>query len=50
MKQYMFNILVRVIVKRVKNGEDLQEILNSYSNLSGEDKVKIQNAVLTNLD
>ena len=49
MKSYMFNILVRVIVRRVKQGEDLQEVLDSYLNISKEDKVKIHNAVLANL-
>ena len=49
MKSYLFNILVRVIIKRVRQGEDLQEVLNSYPNIQGEDRVKVYNTVLANI-
>ena len=45
----MFHILVRVITKRVKDGENLQDVLDSYPTLDEETKIKIANAVILNL-
>lgn len=44
MTDAMFNILVRVISRRVKAGESLSEILDSYS-LDNETRKRLFNAV-----
>ena len=42
----MLRIYLRVIERRMKMGEDLEEILASYPHLSEEDKEQIREAVL----
>ena len=42
----MLRIYLRVIERRMKLGEDLEEILESYPNLSEEDKEQIREAIL----
>lgn len=44
MTDAMFNILVRVIVRRVKAGEDLTTVIASY-NVDEETRHKLVNAV-----
>lgn len=46
MSASMLRIYVRVIERRMKLGEDLEEILDSYPNLSEEDKQQIREAIL----
>ena len=45
MSASMLRIYIRVIERRIKLGEDLEEILDSYSNLSEEDKEQIREAI-----
>ena len=42
----MLRIYLRVIERRLKLGEDLEEILESYPNLSEEEKEQIRDAIL----
>ena len=42
----MLRIYIRVIERRMKLGEDLEEILDSYPNLSEEDKEQIREAIV----
>ena len=46
MSTSMLRIYVRVIERRIKLGEDLEEILDSYPNLSEEDKEQIREAIV----
>lgn len=46
MSASMLRIYVRVIERRMKLGEDLEEIFESYPNLSEEDKEQIKEAIL----
>ena len=46
MSASMLRIYIRVIERRMKLGEDLEEILDSYPNLSEEDKEQIREAIL----
>lgn len=46
MSASMLRIYVRVIERRMKLGEDLEEILDSYPNLSEEDKEQIREAIV----
>jgi len=45
MSASMLRIYLRVIERRIKAGEDLEEILASYSNLSEEDREQIREAI-----
>lgn len=45
MSASMLRIYVRVVDRRMKAGETLEEILDSYPNLSEEDKEQIREAV-----
>lgn len=45
MSNAMLNIFIRTIKRRIKNGETLDEILESYTKLSNEDKEQIRNAI-----
>lgn len=45
MSASMLRIYLRVIERRMKLGEDLEDILDSYSNLSEEDKEQIREAI-----
>lgn len=38
------NIFLRVIKRRIKSGETLEQILKSYSKLSNEEKMQIKEA------
>lgn len=38
MSNVVFKIFIRVIERRLSKGEDLEEILSSYSNLSEDEK------------
>lgn len=46
MSASMLRIYIRVIERRMKLGEDLEEILDSYPNLSEEDKEQIRGAIV----
>jgi len=46
MSASMLRIYIRVIERRMKLGEDLEEILDNYSNLSEEDKEQIREAIV----
>lgn len=46
MSASMLRIYLRVIERRMKLGEDLEDILDSYPNLSEEDKEQIREAIL----
>jgi len=46
MSASMLRIYIRVIERRMKLGEDLEEILDSYPNLSEEDKEQIREAIV----
>lgn len=46
MSASMLRIYVRVIERRMKLGETLDEILDSYPNLSEEDKEQIREAIV----
>ena len=46
MSASMLKIYLRVIERRMKLGEDLEDILDSYPNLSEEDKEQIREAIL----
>lgn len=46
MSASMLRIYVRVIERRMKLGETLDEILDSYPNLSEEDKEQIREAIM----
>ncbi|WP_405376364.1 hypothetical protein [Pseudobutyrivibrio sp.] len=43
-----FHIVLRVVKRRMANGEDLEDILASYHGLSEEDKERIRQAVNEN--
>ena len=45
MSNVMLNIFVRVIKKRIAAGEDLEDILAEYTNLSEEDKQQIRDKI-----
>lgn len=45
MSNAMLNIFVRVIKKRIATGEELEDILAEYSNLSEEDKQQIRDKI-----
>lgn len=45
MSTAMLNIFVRTVKRRMEKGEDLEEILASYTKLSDEDKEEIRQAV-----
>ena len=45
MSASMLRIYLRVIERRMKTGEDLEEILASYPSLSEEDKEQIREAI-----
>lgn len=45
MSNAMLNIFVRVIKKRIAAGEDLEDILAEYTNLSEEDKQQIRDKI-----
>lgn len=45
MSASMLRIYLRVIERRMKLGEDLEDILDSYPNLSEEDKEQIREAI-----
>lgn len=42
MTKTLLHIYVRVILRRVRGGEDLEEVLNSYTALTEEDKEEIR--------
>lgn len=42
MSNAVFKIFIRVIERRLGEGEDLEEILSSYSNLSEDEKKTIR--------
>lgn len=46
MSASMLRIYLRVIERRMKLGEDLEDILDSYPNLSEEDKEQIREAII----
>lgn len=46
MSASMLRIYIRVIERRMKLGEDLEEILDSYPNLSNGDKEQIREAIV----
>lgn len=46
MSTAMLNIFVRTVKRRMEKGEDLEEILASYTKLSEEDKEQIRQAVI----
>ena len=46
MSASMLRIYIRVIERRMKLGEDLEEMLDSYPNLSEEDKEQIREAIV----
>lgn len=46
MSTAMLNIFVRTVKRRMEKGEDLEEILESYTKLSEEDKEQIRQAVI----
>lgn len=46
MSASMLRIYLRVIERRIKLGEDLEDILDSYPNLSEEDKEQIREAIM----
>lgn len=46
MSTAMLNIFVRTVKRRMEKGEDLEEILASYTKLSKEDKEQIRQAVI----
>lgn len=50
MKKALFNIYVRVILKRVKDGEVLEDVINSYTSLSEEDRQLLINEIITILN
>ena len=45
MSNAMLNIFIRTIKRRIEKGETLDEILESYTKLSNEDKEQIRNAI-----
>lgn len=45
MNDKVFNMLVRVVLSRIRNGENLEDVVNSY-NLSESDKSKLKSIVL----
>lgn len=45
MSNAMLNIFVRVIKKRIETGEELEDILADYINLSEEDKQQIRDKI-----
>lgn len=45
MSNAMLNIFVRVIKKRIVAGEELEDILAEYINLSEEDKQQIRDKI-----
>ena len=46
MSDRMFNMLIRVILNRVRLGEDIDTVLDSYKNLTEDDKAKLRMVVL----
>lgn len=46
MSNAMLNIFVRTVKRRMGEGENLEEILNSYPKLSEDDKEQIRKAVI----
>lgn len=46
MSDKVFNMLVRVVLNRVRLGEDIDEVLDSYKSLGEEEKSKIKTVVL----
>lgn len=45
MSERVFNMLVRVVLSRVRAGESIDEVINSY-NISDPDKAKLKTVVL----
>ena len=45
MSNAMLNIYVRVINKRITDGEDLETILSEYTKLSDEEKIQIRERI-----
>ena len=45
MTDKIFNMLVRVVLSRVRAGENIDEVINSY-NISDSDKAKLKTVVL----
>lgn len=45
MSTAMLNIFIRVVKKRMENGEELENILAGYTNLSDTDKNEIREVV-----
>ena len=48
MTNAQFHIVLRVVKRRMENGESLEDILASYPALSEEDKERIRQAVNEN--
>ena len=46
MTKSALRLFVRVVERRMKLGEDLEDILDSYPNLTEEDKEQIREAIL----
>lgn len=46
MTKSALRLFVRVVERRMKLGEDLEDILDSYPNLTEDDKEQIREAVL----
>ena len=46
MSASILRIYIRVIERRMKLGEDLEDILDSYPNLTEEDKEQIREAIV----
>lgn len=45
MSRPMKNLMIRVIKKKMSEGEDLEEILKSYPRLTDEEKQELREAV-----
>ena len=45
MSTALLRIFVRVVNRRIEEGEDLETILNGYDNLSEEDKQQVREAI-----
>lgn len=46
MTKSALRLFVRVVERRMKLGEDLEDILDSYPNLTEDDKEQIREAIL----
>lgn len=46
MTKSALRLFIRVVERRMKLGEDLEDILDSYPNLTEEDKEQIREAIL----